>query len=211
MRNLVYIVAPYGASTDEERRQNVDRAVALCAKACDQGFAPMTVHPGIYWGAYGHDADPVLRERGLEIDLAWIDIVDKIGGELWVLLKSDGTLSSGSEREVKRWRLLSVDDDRGAYGWAPNLRWFRWDYEKDVPVECAPDWAAEDEEDDAPNWGTITFGRTLNGVEYPYFCSFAAEPDGPAESMIVLDDENGDDIYVEALHHYLDLFEEEEP
>ena len=192
MKTLVYIVAPYGAPTYEERTRNVERACQLNLMACDAGYAPMLVHAALHGGAYGSDDDPAIRARGLEIDLAWVEAVWKLGGELWVLLRPDGTLSSGSAVEVRHWRKLAgLLDDRGAY-------------DADAIVECTPDWLV------APSVMVV--------VENPAM-AFEADADGPAFSdeqlsfVMQLEELTADseDDYVTALHHYVDLFEDEEP
>ena len=96
-RKIVYIAAPFGASSQTERVWNTQRAELLCLLAQRSGYAPICVHSGILRGAYGDDDNPADRAAGLETDVRLLDVCD----EMWVLLRDDGSMSDGVAVEVK--------------------------------------------------------------------------------------------------------------
>ena len=122
MSRTCYIAAPYAGDVDE----NVRRACALGALAMREGRAPIVVHPAIAGGVYGRDEVPMERDGGRLATIAVQRMVQADGGELWVLLRDDGTMSPGTAAEVADWRALP-----GAR--AP--RWFRWVDGEPVEVE----------------------------------------------------------------------------
>ena len=95
----VYVAAPFAGDVAE----NVRRAAALSRLAVERGHAPICVHPAIAAGCYGDDAVPEERERGLQAVCRLVEVVAWHGGELWVLLRDDGTMSAGVTREVEAW------------------------------------------------------------------------------------------------------------
>lgn len=97
---LAYIVAPFGAATEQAIARNVRRAAALCKRAVAWGCAPICVHPAIQAGCYGDDNNPEDRERGLRIDVRLIEAVADGYGAIYVLLAEDGYLSAGSQVEI---------------------------------------------------------------------------------------------------------------
>ncbi len=113
----VYIAGPYAAATPEERAENVRRIGAVSRWAVENGYAPVSVHAAIEAGHLGEDDDPVARERGIEVSLALVDMVAHSHGELFVIERDDKTLSTGSEREVRR------------FGRPPTIRgtWANWE------------------------------------------------------------------------------------
>jgi len=97
----VYIAAPFAGDVDV----NVQRACQLSMLAVKIGLAPIVVHPGIAAGAYGDDGSPSERERGLRAVCALVDLVaEHRYGELWVLLRDDGSMSPGTQREFERFK-----------------------------------------------------------------------------------------------------------
>jgi hypothetical protein len=119
-RQLVYVIAPYGADSDAERELNTQRAEAICRLAQRRGFAPICVHSAIHRGAYGDDSDEADRAAGLATDCAILRAVWAVGGHCWVLALDDRTLSAGSAVEARLWRGL-----RNAAG--PLVRtWAEW-------------------------------------------------------------------------------------
>lgn len=109
MPRLAYIAAPYGAPTPEGRAENTRRAVALAALAVAWGRAPICVHPLIEAGAFGDDALPADRARGLACCEAYVEMVAQAGGELWLLLGDGGWISDGCRRELEAWKRLVGD------------------------------------------------------------------------------------------------------
>jgi hypothetical protein len=94
---LVYVAGPFRGAT----LLNSARAATVSALAVRQGYAPICVHPAIDAGAYGNDDVPEERERGLAAVTALVEIVARAGGELWVILRHDGTPSEGTRREME--------------------------------------------------------------------------------------------------------------
>lgn len=93
---LVYVAGPFRGAP----LLNSARAATVSALAVRQGYAPICVHPAIEAGAYGNDDVPEERERGLAAVIALVELVARNGGELWVILRDDGTPSEGTRREV---------------------------------------------------------------------------------------------------------------
>lgn len=94
---LVYVAGPFAGA----RLTNAARAAAVSAIAVARGYAPVCVHPAIEAGAYGRDDPPSERERGLAAVCALVELVARNGGELWVILRDDGTPSAGTRREME--------------------------------------------------------------------------------------------------------------
>ena len=103
MPRLAYIAAPYGAPTPEGRAENTRRAVALAALSVAWGRAPICVHPMIEAGAFGDDANPADRALGLACCMAQVEAVARSGGEMWILLRGDRSMSDGCRAEVDAW------------------------------------------------------------------------------------------------------------
>ena len=96
MSRLVYIAGPFAGDAAENTR----RAVAISRFATIQGLSPICVHPGILAGAYGDDAVPEERKRGLAAVVSIVWNVAGAGGRLWVLLRDDGSPSAGTQQEL---------------------------------------------------------------------------------------------------------------
>jgi len=119
---LVYIAGPYGSPHEHERLANVGRACHLSLWASRAGYAPIVVHPAIHWGAYGSDDNPADRERGLATVTAILRAAAQAGGHLWVILRDDGSMSSGTEREVLAWEEETAGGDPRTLA----LTWPQW-------------------------------------------------------------------------------------
>ncbi len=115
MSRLVYIAGPFAGDTAENTR----RAVAISRYATIQGLSPICVHPGILAGAYGDDAVPEERERGLAAVVSIVREVAKAGGTLWVLLRDDRSMSAGTRRE---WDAFADAGGRAVVSWT----WSHW-------------------------------------------------------------------------------------
>lgn len=103
-----YIAGPFAGP---DQTENVRRACALSLWAVRQGYAPICVHPGIAAGAYGDDAVPADRERGLVACEALVRCVaDDPASRMLVILRDDGKMSTGTDREVAAWI-----DERGPF------------------------------------------------------------------------------------------------
>lgn len=108
-RPLVYVAAPYGASSPQVRERNRRRACALARLAVQEGLAPVVVHPGIELGAYGDDDVPEDRQRGLEVACRLVQAVAEAGGYLWLLEADDHRLSLGCGAELLAWEDATRD------------------------------------------------------------------------------------------------------
>jgi len=96
---LVYVCAPYGAPTHEEREVNVARALGVAQVLAREGWCPVCLHPAIHAGVYGDDSDPAQREAGLAVAVRTVEDVVRGGGRVAVLLRDDGTMSPGTAAE----------------------------------------------------------------------------------------------------------------
>ncbi len=109
-----YIAGPFAGDV----ARNTARACALSRWAVANGYAPVCVHPGVVAGAYGDDNDPAERERGLAVCVALVGLVARRFGVMLVILRDDGTPSSGTAREVEAWRNWRFDNDLTMRTWA---------------------------------------------------------------------------------------------
>ena len=94
-----YIAGPFAGDI----RENVRRALAVCRWAVAHGYAPECVHTTIAAGGLGDDDNPDDRDRGIGSCVARVRMHAKVGGALLVILRDDGTMSTGTEREVIAW------------------------------------------------------------------------------------------------------------
>lgn len=98
-RRTVYVAAPYDAPDARHRAHNVLRASALVSMLHREGRAPICVHSLVEAGAYGDDADPEARAKGLETAVALaVACLD-----LFALERDDRSRSAGVEAEVSAW------------------------------------------------------------------------------------------------------------
>ena len=95
-----YICSPFAGDVPE----NLRRAVALSRLALGAGHAPLCVHPAIAAGCYGDDGVPEERKVGLRAVCALVEAVAWAGGDFWLLLRDDGTISAGCQPELDVWR-----------------------------------------------------------------------------------------------------------
>lgn len=95
-----YIAGPFAGATPEAVAENVRRAVHLARWAADHGYAPECVHTSVAAGCYGDDHDLADRERGLRICEARVAMTARAAGALLIILRDDGTPSSGTAREL---------------------------------------------------------------------------------------------------------------
>jgi hypothetical protein len=110
----VYVAGPFAGAT----LTNAARAACVSALAVRQGYAPICVHPAIREGAYGGGDVPVERERGLAAVVALVELVARNGGELWVILRDDGTPSAGTAREMEAFRAAAPHGRIRTGAWA---------------------------------------------------------------------------------------------
>lgn len=96
----MYIAAPYAAPTPEGIAENVRRACLLARYAVSQGLAPVVLHPAIAAGAYGDEASPEERERGLQCAVEIARTVAAAGGRLWLIMSPHRDVSEGSALEL---------------------------------------------------------------------------------------------------------------
>lgn len=97
----VYVAAPFGAPTAEERRENVARAGAICRLLVHLGAFPVCLHAAIEAGHYGDDSDIERRTAGLHVARSIArSIVD--GGGLLIALECGGKggVSPGTREEI---------------------------------------------------------------------------------------------------------------
>jgi len=99
MSRLVYVCAPYGATTHEERERNVARALGVAQVLAREGWCPVCLHPAIHAGVYGDDSDPAQREAGLRVAVRTVEEVVRGQGLVAVLLRDDGEMSPGTAME----------------------------------------------------------------------------------------------------------------
>jgi hypothetical protein len=113
MNKAVYIIGPYAAYDEHSERVNVTRAVALGSLALATGHVPIVPHVTIGCSSLllgqhsgsGVDADALAREAsygkngsgGLAAMLR--DSCASMDVTLWIILKDDGTMSSGTKAE----------------------------------------------------------------------------------------------------------------
>ena len=113
IRLLCVIAGPYAADTPALVQANTDRAARLGRLAVRHGYAPIIPHVHGHAGIYGSAADngsatdPV-RQAALECGIRHVQLVAEMGGELWVLLKPDGTMSSGTRAERDAFVLIAT-------------------------------------------------------------------------------------------------------
>lgn len=117
---LAYIAAPYFDLDPGIRAWNVARACFLARAAIAHGDAPIVVHPGISQ-IYGDEETPELRALGMRVDLDLLTHVHRANGGLHVLLRDDGTMSSGVQAEVERWTALDASAWAVGCGLKPRL------------------------------------------------------------------------------------------
>ena len=115
---LAYLAAPYFDPDPGVRAWNVARACLLARAAVADGDAPIVVHPGIS-PIYGEEETPELRALGMRVDLELLTHVHRANGRLHVLLRDDGTMSSGVRTEVERWTSLDTSAHALACGLKP--------------------------------------------------------------------------------------------
>lgn len=96
-RRIVYIAAPFGASTKDEMRRNVARAVALGRLAVRQGLVPIVPHAIGALGVYGaaDESEEGVREAAIECGVALAASCP----QMWLLKRGDGSISSGCQLE----------------------------------------------------------------------------------------------------------------
>jgi len=121
---IVYIAGPYGAATPTEIDANVARACALGRYAALKGYTVIVPHAIGRLGCLGspHEDGPdgvVTRQRSLRNGVKLARFVALSGGELWTLLRDDGSMSSGTKLEHDAWKGASDADVRAA-------RWEDW-------------------------------------------------------------------------------------
>lgn len=104
-RSPVYVAGPYAGDTEAEILVNVHRACCLARLAVASQLAPIVVHPAIEAQAYGRDEIPQERAAGLDCALALVELTARhSGGKLWILTRGDGSLSTGTARELEAWK-----------------------------------------------------------------------------------------------------------
>jgi hypothetical protein len=131
MHTPVYIAAPFAPNEGLSIEENVARAVALAARAVEEGLAPILVHREVALGLYGRDEIPAERARGLALTRRLAEVVGSVQGALWVLELPSGNLSSGCEGEVEVF--MAAAWNAGAC-LPRHIRRFRWESGKPVPV-----------------------------------------------------------------------------
>lgn len=103
----IYVAGPFAAQEHPlpvPVGLHVTRAAAVASWATRMGYAPLVVHPAIAAGAYGDDDDPDDRRMGLAATVELVRLVaSHPAGELWLITRDDGTLSSGTAGELRAW------------------------------------------------------------------------------------------------------------
>jgi len=87
-RRRVFICSPYKGDIEK----NTAKAKELCAKAAEQGYAP--IYPPLMYAQFLDESDKHQREMGIECGLTWLDVCD----EIWVN-SADG-VSAGMQLEI---------------------------------------------------------------------------------------------------------------
>lgn len=120
---FVYIAAPYRAATSAERAENVRRAGVLSRLALHLKFAPVCVLAAVEAGHFGRDGVPEDREEGLNAATALCRMVAKQRGQLWIIMRDDGTLSEGCRREEVAYNCAVAREAQ----WVLVKTWAAWD------------------------------------------------------------------------------------
>lgn len=97
---VIYIAGPLGADCPEGIAENIRMAELLGSIAAKWGYAPIVVHSNAE-RLYGQDGDPLARDRGITADLAIVRVVAQEAGGLWIRLRPDGSLSTGTGKELQ--------------------------------------------------------------------------------------------------------------
>lgn len=130
----IYIAAPFGAATHDERLHNTMRAVTIANVAAAIGYEPVVVHLRILAGEWGDDNDPFQRAAGMAATMEVLERVIRRGGEVWALRRDDGTMSAGTAAEVEHALAAGADvvactwtewEHRAAREVLPMFRMFR--------------------------------------------------------------------------------------
>ncbi len=120
----IYVAAPYGAPTAEERAENVARAGALCRLLVYLGAYPVCLHAAIEAGHYGDDSDAEQRTAGLHVARSIARSIVDSGGLLIALERNSGGVSPGMRSEIE-WTIRNPYEDGDHL--PPRVRLVRWD------------------------------------------------------------------------------------
>lgn len=123
----VYVAGPYAAPTPDLILQNVVRASIVGWLAVDRGLAPVVPHLLGWGGLYGdpNEGDSRTRELALRCSRTLAYSVGVRCGEIWVIERDDGTLSSGTEAELEEFG--EGFRDAGGVGISGCIRRETWD------------------------------------------------------------------------------------
>ena len=99
MTAATIVLAPYGDPDPAVRRWHTERAALIVAMLHREGTPAACIHRAIDAGDYGDDADPEARARGLAASRA----ITACFPRAFVLLRDDGTMSSGTAADVHEW------------------------------------------------------------------------------------------------------------
>ncbi len=121
---MIYVAAPFGAPTAEERTENVARAGALCRLLVYLGAYPVCLHAAIEAGHYGDDSDEGQRATGLHVARSIAREIVGSGGLLVALERPGGGVSPGTRDEIE-WTIRNPYEDGDHL--PPRVRLVRWD------------------------------------------------------------------------------------
>ncbi len=94
---MIYIAAPFAADPDLWTA----RVSVLSRWLTSLGLHPVSVHAAIQAGAYGDDADPASRARGIQAACALVRLISQSpNGSMVIITQNDGTLSPGCRAEM---------------------------------------------------------------------------------------------------------------
>ena len=118
----VYVAGPYAGESDEIVAENVRRAVEI-GHLCLTVFtdAPVLVphalgRSGLYGAPEDDGGASASREAALQQGQSWAALAGRLGGVLVIILREDGTFSTGTAAETETFRRAGGDRIiRGTY------------------------------------------------------------------------------------------------
>ena len=127
----IYLAAPIAASTLAEQLANCDRATKIAGYLRHQGHEVICVHEQAALDLlHAGGETPEARAEALVRCLALVRATVEAGGVVAVLMRDDGTLSSGCALEVEQarqtWEQLDPATRRSKGYTVPRMTWGGW-------------------------------------------------------------------------------------